>query len=277
MPFTGIHTKVPFLLFLLCYALLASAQRYGISIEAGYQFGIQTSNGNDAPFPSTTSYSLGTGIGKQFMFHVFPDSSNWFFSSGFQHLSGAGIMTAADKNNHAGDYKAQVLYVSSLRMINRFTYRFQIKQLDLQISAGFVLPLLTNLQEETFIRDSAGSSRTLARLGNYASVGMCGGLGLGTNLTKKIRLFCNADLILLNSKVKTRSVTAYSDEAGRSKEDVFASTSSTSFFYWRDVNNIRNNETVLPAMFSKDKATDKLSYSSSYSSIGLQLGFLFLF
>lgn len=277
MPFTGIHAKVPFLLFLSCYALLASAQRYGVSIEAGYQFGIQTSNDNDAPFPSSTSYSLGTGISKQVMFHAYPDSSNWFFSSGFQHLSGAGILTAANKNNHAGDYKAQVLYVSSLRMINRFTYRFQIKQLDLRISAGFVLPLLNNLREETFLRDSAGSSKTLARLGNYASVGMCGGLGLGANLTKNIRLFCNADLILLNSKVKTRTVTAYSDNEGRSIDDVYSSTAASSFFYWKDVNGIRNNEAVLPAMFNKDKPTDKLTYSSSYSSIGLQMGFLFLF
>lgn len=277
MPFAGIHMKVPVLLFLFCHVLLSSAQRYGVSMEAGYQFGIQTSNGNDAPFPSSTSYSLGTGISKQVMFHVFPDSSNWFFSTGLQHLSGVGVLTAADRNNHAGAHKAQMLTVGSLRMINRFSYRFQIRQIDLLVSAGFVLPLMNRLDEETFLRDSAGSSRTKARLGNYASIGMCGGLGLGTNLTKNIRLFCNADLILLNSKVKTRTVTAYSDDEGRSMDDVYSSTAASSFFYWKDVNGIRNNEAVLPAMFNKDKPTDKLTYSSSYSSIGLQMGFLFLF
>jgi|GEM_PF-6466066 len=277
MPFTGIHTKVAVLLFLFCHVLSLSAQRYGFSIEAGYQFGIQTSNGNDAPFPSTTSYSLGTGIGKQMMFHVFPDSSNWFFSSGFQHLSGVGVLTAAARNNHSGSYKTQTLTVASLRMINRFSYRFQIRKIDLLVSAGFIVPLMNRLDEETLLRDSAGSSRTIARLGNYASIGMCGGLGLGANLTKNIRLFCNADLILLNSKVKTRTVTAYSDNEGRGMDDVYSATAGSSFFYWKDVNNIRNNEAVLPAMFNKDKPTDKLTYSSSYSSIGLQMGFLFLF
>jgi hypothetical protein len=85
--------KVFCLLVSLVVSGAAQAQKYGVSIEAGYQYGIQSKNKNDAPYPSTKSFSLGSGISRQLMFHVFPDSANWFFSSGLFALSGNGVAT----------------------------------------------------------------------------------------------------------------------------------------------------------------------------------------
>jgi hypothetical protein len=65
--------KIKLFCFLLALGMsgFLQAHNYGVSIEAGYQKGIQTKNKNDVPYPSTKSFSLGAGvssIGLQFGF-----------------------------------------------------------------------------------------------------------------------------------------------------------------------------------------------------------------
>lgn len=279
MPGTFINKRFIFGLISLCCCQFLTAQRYGLSIEAGYHFGIQTRNANDAPFPSSTSYSLGNGITRQLMFHVYPDSSNWYFSAGLHHLGGFASVVASDGNSisEGKDFKGQRLTVNSLRALAQLTYSFHVRRYDINLSGGLVLPLLSNMKEETYISDSGMLSRTNASVKNYGSLGFAGGLGVSTNVTKKISLFCNAGLFLLNSKVKSRKIESYSDSRGRTMEEIYPETGQREFLYRKDVNEIRNNKTVLPDLYDKNKPTDKLSYTRSYSSAGIQIGIRFLF
>lgn len=275
------HKTVKIKLFCLLITLglsgALSAQKYGISIEAGYQKGIQTKNKNDAPYPSTKSFSLGSGVSRQLMFHVFPDSSNWFFSTGLFALSGNGVENARYISVDGRTEMHQTLSLNSLRWINKLTYGFHVGRFELQLSGGIGLPISNKLIEDTYVSDSSFSSHTTAEIKSFKSLAFMGGLGINTTVFKNFELFLNADVYLMNANIKSRKLTAYSDSRNRSLEEVYQTVASREYEYHTDVNLIRNNQDVLPSLFNKNKATDKLSYAQSFSSIGLQFGFLYLF
>ena len=275
------HKTVKIKLFCLLITLglsgALSAQKYGISIEAGYQKGIQTKNKNDAPYPSTKSFSLGSGVSRQLMFHVFPDSSNWFFSTGLFALSGNGVENARYISADGRTEMHQTLSLNSLRWINKLTYGFHVGRFELQVSGGIGLPISSKLIEDTYVSDSSFSSHTTAEIKSFKSLAFMGGLGINTTVFKNFELFLNADVYLMNANIKSRKLTAYSDSRNRSLEEVYQTVASREYEYNTDVNLIRNNQDVLPSIFNKNKATDKLSYAQSFSSIGLQFGFLYLF
>jgi hypothetical protein len=256
---------------------LVHAQKFGVSIEAGYQYGIQSKNKNDAPYPSTKSFSLGSGVSRQLMFHVFPDSANWFFSTGLFALSGKGVENASYRSVNGKTEMHQTLSLNALRWINKLSYGFRIGRFDVQISGGLGLPISSKLIEDTYINDSSYSSHSTAEIKNFKSLAFMGGLGLNTTMFKNFKLFLNADVFLMNANIKSRKLTAYSDSRNRSLEDAYQTVASRENNYHTDVSLIRNNQEVLPRIFNKNKATDKLSYAQSYSSLGLQFGFLYLF
>jgi hypothetical protein len=272
-----VKIKLFCLLMALCMSGFIQAQKYGVSIEAGYQKGIQTKNKNDAPYPSTKSFSLGAGVSRQLMFHVFPDSSNWFFSTGLFALSGNGVENARYLSANGRTEMHQTLSLNSLRWINKLTYGFDLGRFELQVSGGIGLPISSKLIEDTYVNDSSFSSHSTAEIKNFKSLAFMGGLGINTFVFKNFELFLNADVFLMNANVKNRKLTAYSDSRNRSLEEVYQTIASLEYEYHTDVNLIRNNQDVLPSIFNKNKATDKLSYAQSYSSIGLQFGFLYLF
>ena len=269
--------KVFCLLVSLVVSGAAQAQKYGVSIEAGYQYGIQSKNKNDAPYPSTKSFSLGSGISRQLMFHVFPDSANWFFSSGLFALSGKGVENANYRSSDGRTEMHQTLSLNALRWINKLSYGFHVGRFEIQISGGIGLPISSKLIEDTYVNDSSFTSHSTAEIKSFKSLAFMGGLGLNTTVFKNFKLFLNADVFLMNANIKGRKLTAYSDSRNRSLEEVYQTVASREYNYHTDVSLIRNNQDVLPSIFNKNKATDKLSYAQSYSSIGLQFGFLYLF
>ena len=277
MKFKTVNIKLFCLLVIQWLSGVVYAQKYGISIEAGYQYGIQSKNKNDAPFQSTTSFSLGEGISRQLMFHVFPDSANWFFSSGLFALSGNGVENASYRSINGQTEMHQTLSLNSLRWINKLTYGFHVGRFQLQMSGGIGLPISNKLIEDTYINDTSFSSHSTAEIKTYKSLAFMGGLGLNTAVFKNFELFLNADVFLMNANIKSRRLSTYTDSRNRSLEDVYQTVASREYDYHTDVSLIRNNQEVLPSLFNKNKATDKLSYAQSYSSIGLQFGFLYLF
>lgn len=277
MKFKTVNIKLFCLLVLQWLSGVVYAQKYGISIEAGYQYGIQSKNKNDAPFQSTKSFSLGEGISRQLMFHVFPDSANWFFSSGLFALSGNGVENASYRSINGQTEMHQTLSLNSLRWINKLTYGFHVGRFQLQMSGGIGLPISNKLIEDTYINDTSFSSHSTAEIKTYKSLAFMGGLGLNTAVFKNFELFLNADVFLMNANIKSRRLSTYTDSRNRSLEDVYQTVASREYDYHTDVSLIRNNQDVLPSLFNKNKATDKLSYAQSYSSIGLQFGFLYLF
>ncbi|MCC6818467.1 MAG: hypothetical protein IT245_06230, partial [Bacteroidia bacterium] len=74
--------------------LQLNAQKYGISIESGPSFGLLKKDLTDAAFQSSTSYSMGSGISNGLQFQYYPDSSNWYFSTGLELFQSNQITTA---------------------------------------------------------------------------------------------------------------------------------------------------------------------------------------
>jgi len=263
--------------FLLLIGTSLNAQKYGLSVELGQQFGINKLGNYDVPFASETKFSMGNGITRQLMFHLYPDSSNWFVSFGLNQLSGNNVITAQRKNLPAMDYQVATQRIMSLRLISRVSYLFTVKSYSFNFSAGFILPLMSKNTEEYRVKDSVGWSLTTASIRHYTSVGFNGSIGVAKLITPKIKCFLNTDINILNHQVKSKKLMAYESSNGKSFENNFPDIASKETIYRKDVTEIRNNKDVLPQRFNKDQATDKLSYRVTDSSLGFQFGFLFLF
>lgn len=259
---------------LMAGQLPLAAQKYGIGVSAGYHRGIQTRNQNDAPFASTRSYSLGGGSSRQLMFHYYPDSSNWYLSAGIQHFSGNAVTAYAGSRADSND-RAMYATVNSFRASAMLTYRFQLRYLDIGLHAGAILPFAGRMEEETWVNDTWGSSTSKARLHNYFSAGFSGGLSATLNLNKHVQFFVRLDLLLMNARIKSSRITAYEDSRGISLEEQYPFEGDRASNYRKAVSEVRNNRDVLPALYNRNQPTDKLSFTRSYSSAGLQFGFTF--
>ncbi len=264
-----------FVICLLCITGL-NAQKFGASIEFGHQFGINGLKNNDLPFRSEKKYSLASGISRQLMLHVYPDSSNWYVSAGFNHLGGNPVVTGLIRDTGTY-YRAATATLNSLRFITRISYVTAVRTFKVNVSAGVILPLLSSAQEQYDVRDSSGESVTILKVKHYPSFGFNGSVGLSTSVTSGIRFFLNADVNILHHSVKSRKVDSYSGTKGLSIEEVYPDVASRETVYHKDVTEIRNNRDVLPARFNKNQATDRLAYRVSDNSISIQAGFLFLF
>lgn len=250
------------------------AQKYGISLELGQHYGINRSDGNDAPFAGGKYYSMGAGVTRQLMFHVFPDSSNWYFSCGLSHLGGNNVITAEHMSD-AKTWQSTSRTLHSLRVLARFSYVFNIRSFGIHLSAGVLFPVISNSTEEYRYHDSTVETLTTSHIRNYTTLGFNGAIGISKNISKGIKFFLHSDLNILGSHVRSKKITDFQSSAGTSLETAYPTVASRETVYKRDRKDIRNNE-QLPA-FNKDKPTDKLSYYQAGSSIGFQVGFLFLF
>ncbi len=263
-------------IFLLTSSLL-QAQKHGLSIEAGQSFGILSKDFTDAAFPSQTSYTLGNGQSQSLSYFIFPDSSNWYFTSGVEWFRGAQAITAFKQGDDSFSYSSNARTLNSLRLQAQLAYRFDLKYLKLDIRAGVILPVISKNREEQLVKDSNVFASTTVDLKNYTSLGFKGGLTISKSLTKDIEFFINSDVVLLNTQVKSSKVVSYYDSDNRTLETEYPDIAYREIQYRKDPTLVRNNESVLPALFRKNQATDKLTYTQSVCSINLKLGFLFLF
>lgn len=269
---------LPFVFYCIASLLTgeAKAQKFGLSAEFGQQFGISKRKAQDVPFAAARDFSMGNGVSRQLMFHIYPDSSNWYLSFGLFNLSGNTVITA-EKSTSMKHYQALTWTANSLRMIARVSYLARIRAYSLNFSAGLALPVLARIKEAYSVRDSVSSSVTTARITNYASIGFNGSIGVARQITPGIRLFLNSDIQVLSHQVKHRTVTGYESTNGSSLETQYPDVATRETVYHRDVTQIRNNRDVLPQRFNPSQPTDKLAYRVSDSSIGFQVGFQFLF
>jgi hypothetical protein len=256
---------------------MANAQKYGFSIELGQHYGINKVKAEDLPFNAPLKYSSGSGTGRQLMFHIFPDSSNWFLSFGLGQMQGNPVLAASRDLRGPGNYEAVTRSVSVLRFIPRVSYLYGEGRFDMTFSAGLLLPMVSRTKEVYSRRDSAADIKTTSVLRQYPSIGFNGSIGLGVKVTPRIRFFLNTDINILNHQVKSRTVTGYEHSGGKTLQEAYPDKASQEVLYRRDVTDVRNNRDVLPQRFNKDQPTDKLAYRVSDSSIGLHAGFLFLF
>lgn len=268
------NRKASFLFVMLVAGWPLFGQKYGVSLELGQNYGINRSDGNDVPFAGGKYYSMGAGVSRQLMFHVFPDSSNWYFSCGLSHLGGNNVITA-ERTPNTKTWQATNRTLHSLRVLTRLTYVFNIRSFGIHVSAGVLFPIVSNTTEEYRYHDSTVETLTTSHIRNYTTLGFNGAIGISKNIGKGIKFFLHSDLNILGSHVRSKKITDFQSTAGTSLEVAYPTVASRETTYRRDRKDIRNNE-QLPA-FNKDKPTDKLSYYQAGSSIGFQIGFLFLF
>jgi hypothetical protein len=256
---------------------MLKAQKYGLDIQFGHQYGINKTAGYDAPFTSNRRYSMGNGVNRQLMLHFYPDSSNWYMSAGLSYMTGNNVVTAKKENLTAMDYQVATSTLNTLRLIARLSYQATISKFNLTFSAGIILPLSARAKEEFYVRDSVEESKTTSVVRQYTSVGFNGSIGVSRQITPRIRFFINSDINILNHHAKSRKITAYENSRGRTFESVYPDVASREIRYRRDVSEIRNNKDLPLPRFNKNEPTDRLSYRVTDSSIGIQAGFLFLF
>jgi len=265
------------LLIMLISGMTLYAQKYGLSIEAGQSFGILKKDFTDAAFNANKSYSLGTAQSQALRFTIFPDSSNWYFTTGLEWFRGVQTITAYQAGSDSGYFKSNARSLNSLRLQAQLAYRFDLKYIKIDIKVGAVLPILSSNKEQQMTVDSVRSATTTLKLKNYTSVGFKGGLGLSRTLVPNLDIFLNSDIVLLNTQVHSAEVIDYYDSDGRSLETVYPDVAYRQTEYHKDPTLVRNNESVLPAIFKKSQATDKLTYTQSVCSLQFNLGFIYKF
>lgn len=222
-------------------------------------------------------YSLGSGTSTQIYFQHQPDSSNWTIGAGANILIGNHNLAGIKENKGDSSVKSATLTANSLRFFLQLGYTWQIKKLEFQVSAGITVPAITTINGEINTRDSFKSSVEKFKISNYFSIGFKGSLSVRYKIRSKILLFLLLDQQILNSKVRKKSIFSYSGSDGSGINDAYPYYSDRESVYLKNVEDIRNNKAVLPTAFNRDKATESLSYNQSYSSLGLQIGFQFLF
>jgi hypothetical protein len=268
-------TGLASLLMLMCMPLLR-AQKYGLDIQFGQQYGINKTVGYDAPPNTLTQFSMGSGINRQIMLHIYPDSSNWYMSAGFSYFRSNPVITSS-RENLPMDYRVATSALHSLRLLARLSYLVKINKFSLNFSAGVIVPLSARAREEFYTRDSVEKTKTTSIVKSNVALGFNGAVGIHRQITPRIRLFLNTDINILNHYVKSRKVIAYDNSRGRTLESAYPDIASRETIYHRDLAEIRNNKDLPRPRFDKNLPTDKMSYRVTDSGVSIQIVFLFLF
>lgn len=262
-------------LFLFCGVLCA--QKNSLWVSSGYYYGdAKSKTPSDLTWGSAKSYTLGSGTSTQLFFQHQPDSSNWMYGAGLNLLIGnrnvVRMQTGVKDTLKTATYTA-----NSLRLVLQFGYLWSVKKINFQLNAGLIVPLQSQIKCDIDYRDSTKSSQETAILRNYFSVGFKSNLLCTYQIDRKIKFFVSLDQILLNSKVRKKTITGYQSSNQQSFNALYPNVSDKETVYLKDVLEIRNNPLLLPNAFQKNQATEQLSYSQSYSSIGFQFGLQFMF
>lgn len=253
------------------------AQKNSLWVSSGYYYGDAKSKApSDLTWGKAKSYTLGSGTSTQVFFQHQPDSSNWMFGSGFNLLIGNRNVVRLFEGGK-DTLKTATYTANSMRLVLQFGYLWTIKKFNFQLNAGLIVPLSTQIKCDVNYRDSSKSNNETSILKNYFSVGFKSNLVCTYQVNHKIRFFLSLDQILLNSKVRKKSITGFQSTTQQSFDALYPTVSDRETLYYKDVLKVQNNPLLLPNRFHKDQATDQLSYSQSYSSIGFQFGLQFLF
>lgn len=257
--------------------LTASAQKNSLWISTGYNYGNnKIVKANDLPWGKNLAYSLGSGTSTQLWYQRQPDSSNWIAGAGLNLIIGNRNPAKIDQRPN-DTLRTATLTSNSLRLCLQLGYVWQIKQFHFQLNAGLLLPVTTRVTQEIDYHDSSRTISETSVIRNNFAIGFKSNLACSYKITKNIHFFMMLDYNLLNPYVKSKKVTRYNSSNGKTLEDIYPNTADRETIYHKEPTDIKNNKDALPNAFDKTKPTDKLSYSQSYSSLGFQFGFRFLF
>lgn len=256
-----------------CLAGTTYAQKHALSISLGQSYSLFKSKYVNAAEPFNQPYSLGAGNSTLFSYRYLPDSSNWYFSAGLEWFQGNQSVYSSykiDSATRGGSSRA----FNALNVFAQLNYMFHLGAYNLEIKSGFVLPLVNKCKEVSYAADTNGTLLRETTYKHYMSLGYKGGFGVSRKLTANISCFIDAELQLLNMKVKSSKITNLSDPLDPNRlsnmPEAFKSVN-----YRKDPFEIRNNQEVLPAGFNSSKPTDRLTYSQSINGFGIRFGLIF--
>ena len=263
------------LLLLICSTL--SAQKNSLWVSSGYYYGdAKSKTPSDLTWGKAKSYTLGSGTSTQLFFQHQPDSSNLIFGAGLNLIIGNRNVVRMQSGS-TDTLKTATYTANSLRLVLQFGYLWSVKKFNFQLNAGLIVPINAQIKCDINYRDSFNNSLETSVLHNYFSVGFKSNLLCTYQVNKKIKIFVSLDQIVLNSKVRKKTVTGFQSSNQQSFNALYPNVSDKETIYLKDVLEIRNNPLLLPNAFQKDQATEQLSYAQSYSSIGFQFGLQFMF
>lgn len=252
---------------------MAYAQKHAVSIALGQSYGLFKNKYVNAAEPYNQPYSLGAGNSTMFSYRYLPDSSNWYFSAGLEWFQGNQSVYAnyrLDSFNYGGTSRS----FNSLNAFAQLNYMFHLGAFNLEIKSGLVLPFVNKCKEVAYATDTNGTMIRESTYKHYMAIGYKGGLGLSTKLTSHIACFLDAELQLLNMKVKSSKINTLSDPLDPNRlskmPEAFKSVN-----FRKDPFEIRNNQEVLPAGFNSSKPTDRLTYTQSINGFGIKFGVIF--
>jgi hypothetical protein len=264
--------RIVFTIMYLCHFQWMNGQTLSMNLEVGHLFGF---NNQTQPIESgivSKPYSLGGGVYNQLTFKIQPDSANWHFGLGLNSLFGNN--TIVYKQTNSAKTEADVIgrKTNSLRFVGLLGVDFKVSSLQFNVYSGLIIPLLNQSTQERNQKKDTQFFNYQYKNKHYFAIGYTGGVRITKPINDKISLFFNCQTIILNQKIRSQELRSYNDYLNRDLQTVFPDKALRSSIYQKDIFDIKNNESVFPDLYNKDKATDLLSYSESFNALGFSIG-----
>lgn len=259
-----------------CLSATTDAQNHAFGFDFGQAFAYYHLPSTSNSQSSAGQYSIGNGRMTGLSYRYYPDSANWFLSTGFDWFQGnqVGFMSY---NTDTFSKGGSSMTLNSLRLQGQLNYVFRFRPVNIEIRAGFVLPLLSRGKENRYYTDTFGTTYTGFQNRFYPSIGFKGGIAFSKKIARNISCILNAEINVLNQKIRSSEIVSYEDPYGNDLNVVFPTIASRESIYRKKPEEIRNNRDVLASRFDSGKPTDKITYSQPMSGIALRFGFLFHF
>ncbi len=249
-------------------------QKNSFSYCTGIGFNINKSSAI-LPNYKTQKYGFGEGTILNLAYSHYPDSSHVIVGFELQTIKGKNVIKLLNKNS-IENLNAEVRNVSN-QLILKTGYWWKYKKIHFEINTGVILPYNNYCLHTIHQKDSVGNTIIKSEFKHYFSLGFNGKLLVAYPIQKNISIFTTLNLNLLNAKVKSSEIKSFSNYKYETIETAFPDVADREVNYLKNIEDIKNNETVLPRLFNKNMASDEFSYKESYSNWGLSFGFKFSF
>ncbi len=262
--------KYCFITLILLSFFKIHAQKIQFYYQIGHQFGFSKKSINDFNTGLTKAYTLGNGVANALQINVFPDSANWSYSIGVNSLFGNN--TIVFKNDSINQYLVATRQLNSFRFHGQLNYHFKVKSIEIKLHSGVIVPIFNTIkEEETFKNESFLINKTY-QMKHHFSLGYIGGIGISKTLNKKLSIHFSTQITLLKQRIKSKTLYQYQDNMNQSLLDKYPDFAQRNYLYHTEISEIRNNKTVLPNLYNKNKATDFLAYSETMNAMGFCVG-----
>ncbi len=268
--------KVVVFLLMLWFPCHLLAQKNTLTIATGLAWAAnKNTNQSTLTNAQNIPHSLAGGSVYSLSYQYFIDSSHAIL--GISYMGTLNKNTLTHSQNMGNTYTNIAMQHTANQIVLHTGYWFKVKNFRFKTQIGAILPIRYNITQSVFYKDSANSSTTIAQLKHYFALGFNASISAEYTIQKNIKLYAALGLNLLNAKIKSSKITQYTNTNGATLENTFPTIPDREIHYLKNAQDIRNNKASLPNNFNKNAPLQTTTYSQSFSNIGVQFGFSFLF